>query len=547
MPSPTKVNKLVEKLAQLQMLESLIPFDQVDPKHKGLKLVRRTKSDVFEITSYVNVVCAYAEITSLFYTYRHSQNYQDMKSFFQHDSINGSIPNFVEEKQVLIRRSAFVDGNDRYEWRFAERYIPNQKDRILIITIYTLGNSHKHVITDIIATYTIREVSDIIHTNGDKTYNVMFTGRLINAKENLSKPSQEHLIRLATDIGLIPDIILKRRILNQQQIDLSKYKPLNSRCTNCLELLTIKRFKYLFSDPKAMCVLCGFNICKKCIIEKPYSSFNVGLPIMICRNCLSRVQFCNFSNIDQETDFNKIICDPDGYDAGKNAFNYLMSRSESFKYVISLILSKDIELTDTAWIRDLADYLTDHPSLDQCLVSTIGDPKAYPLLMLGDDIEGYCPIPNNEQQRLDAVETIDINKWSNNPELLKLCDLVAYDQRDVSMLVIVGSKTDLSVIASNNPATIATYPRRISFCQYVLMEGAPLLISNPESDMRFCRLSCVKENMIRTYFGVPVFHQGHIIGTLCIMSPIVRHISRSQYSLMLKLADVVSKMYKIDD
>ena len=70
------------------------------------------------------------------------------------------------------------------------------------------------------------------------------------------------------------------------------------------------------------------------------------------------------------------------------------------------------------------------------------------------------------------------------------------------------------------PSPVASEARQTplthSFCQHVVIDRAPLVVTDAESDPRVCDNLAVPELGVKAYLGVPLtLPSGHVIGSLC--------------------------------
>ena len=66
-------------------------------------------------------------------------------------------------------------------------------------------------------------------------------------------------------------------------------------------------------------------------------------------------------------------------------------------------------------------------------------------------------------------------------------------------------------------ATTRETPLDLSFCRHTVHVGAPLVIPDTRDDPRVASMASVTEFGVRAYAGVPLFADGHAIGTICVM------------------------------
>ncbi len=70
-----------------------------------------------------------------------------------------------------------------------------------------------------------------------------------------------------------------------------------------------------------------------------------------------------------------------------------------------------------------------------------------------------------------------------------------------------------------------------------------MLLNNPEVDIRYYNLDQVKKHNIKFYFGTPIKSiNNNILGTLCCVDTNVKIVSVSQYTIITKLTNIISKI-----
>lgn len=79
--------------------------------------------------------------------------------------------------------------------------------------------------------------------------------------------------------------------------------------------------------------------------------------------------------------------------------------------------------------------------------------------------------------------------------------------------------------------------REAAFCQYVVLDGNPLVIEDTLEDHRFKHNRLVKEHQIRFYAGVPIItKQNNILGSLCIIDVKPRTLSEDELNKLIDLS-----------
>lgn len=83
-------------------------------------------------------------------------------------------------------------------------------------------------------------------------------------------------------------------------------------------------------------------------------------------------------------------------------------------------------------------------------------------------------------------------------------------------------------------------PLTHSFCQYVVIDKAPLIVTDAENDPRVCDNLAIPDLGVKSYLGVPLtLPSGHVIGSLCAIDTKPREWSGSDLATMSDVAEIV--------
>ncbi|MES2752360.1 MAG: HWE histidine kinase domain-containing protein [Pseudomonadota bacterium] len=98
------------------------------------------------------------------------------------------------------------------------------------------------------------------------------------------------------------------------------------------------------------------------------------------------------------------------------------------------------------------------------------------------------------------------------------------------------SQTGLEGWASEDRQTPLTH----SFCQYVVIDRAPLIITDAKANFRVCDNLAIPDLGVRAYLGVPLtLPSGHVIGSLCAIDTVPHEWSSQDLKLLLDVAEIV--------
>ena len=83
-------------------------------------------------------------------------------------------------------------------------------------------------------------------------------------------------------------------------------------------------------------------------------------------------------------------------------------------------------------------------------------------------------------------------------------------------------------------------PLSHSFCQHVVIEQAPLIVTDAENDPRVCDNLAIPDLGVKAYLGVPLtLPSGHVIGSLCAIDTVPRTWSDEDMNSLGDVADIV--------
>ncbi|MDX1654808.1 MAG: GAF domain-containing protein [Candidatus Competibacteraceae bacterium] len=86
--------------------------------------------------------------------------------------------------------------------------------------------------------------------------------------------------------------------------------------------------------------------------------------------------------------------------------------------------------------------------------------------------------------------------------------------------------------------------RDVSFCQFVVHEGAPFEVVDAAKDHRVPQ-QLVEEYGVRCYLGMPVLANGMVVGSLCVLGDHPHAFSDAERERLQKLAELVSQRLEV--
>ncbi|KAI9910187.1 hypothetical protein PsorP6_010533 [Peronosclerospora sorghi] len=114
----------------------------------------------------------------------------------------------------------------------------------------------------------------------------------------------------------------------------------------------------------------------------------------------------------------------------------------------------------------------------------------------------------------------------------------------IGVVTMIDDERFYAVGDYNLPPEARTLPRDEVLCMHSVYAQKPLVIKNPQRDMRFSKMPCVDNLGVKFYAGFPLRAQsGEVIGNLCAIDAVAHNnISTKDYSTMETLAKLASDL-----
>ena len=157
------------------------------------------------------------------------------------------------------------------------------------------------------------------------------------------------------------------------------------------------------------------------------------------------------------------------------------------------------------------------------------------------------PLPINEEQRLNALESYDIigiEEESNFDDLTMLAAEIC--QTPIALVTILGSEKQWfkSKFGTEHTET----PRELAFCTHTILSGDKVMMVNDmRKDERFFDNPLVTgETNVIFYAGVPLINpDGYALGTICVIDHEAKTLSSSQIRALQILAKQVQHQLEL--
>jgi PAS domain S-box-containing protein len=150
------------------------------------------------------------------------------------------------------------------------------------------------------------------------------------------------------------------------------------------------------------------------------------------------------------------------------------------------------------------------------------------------------PVPENEEQRLAAIDRLGLAEIGPEPRLDKIVRMAAeLMQMPYALVTIVGK--DRQVVKASHMLDLAETPRETAFCSHTILGDEILVVDDAQSDARFRdNPLVVGEPYIRFYAGAPVRANGLNVGALCVIDTAPRELTTLHVRVLADLADLAS-------
>lgn len=147
-------------------------------------------------------------------------------------------------------------------------------------------------------------------------------------------------------------------------------------------------------------------------------------------------------------------------------------------------------------------------------------------------------VPGDEQARLRELEALEILDTPPEPSFDDLAYLAAYICGTKTALVSLVDEERQWFKARVNMKERET-PRDVAFCAHAILDAKkPMVVEDATKDPRFAGNPLVTgRHGVRFYAGAPLLTpEGHALGTLCVLDPAPRKLSKEQLGALRALA-----------
>ena len=152
-----------------------------------------------------------------------------------------------------------------------------------------------------------------------------------------------------------------------------------------------------------------------------------------------------------------------------------------------------------------------------------------------------APIPQNEAERLAALEIAELLDTANETRFDRLTRLVQ-QCLDAEIVLISLVDRERQWFKSRQGLDACETCRNISFCGYAILDDDIFEVTDARADSRFADNPLVTgAPFIRFYAGAPLIFAGQRIGTLCLISSEPRKLTVKERTILREFAAAVEQ------
>lgn len=144
-----------------------------------------------------------------------------------------------------------------------------------------------------------------------------------------------------------------------------------------------------------------------------------------------------------------------------------------------------------------------------------------------------APLPDNENERLASLRKMQLLSTPAEEPFDRITRVAAH-AFNVPIVLISIVDSDRQWFKSSVGIAERQTRREISFCSHVVHSGQLMIVEDATKDTRFADNPMVcSESHVRFYAGRPLRnHEGHVVGTLCLIDRAPRTLSRKELQVL---------------
>ncbi|ETP36971.1 hypothetical protein F442_15186 [Phytophthora nicotianae P10297] len=409
---------------------------------------------------------------------------------------------------------------------------------------------------------------------------------LARRRVTLMNPDARHIMRILTEsLSQFERVIRRRRFGFQSFIYFPKEyaDPLmEKRCLICN-----KTFHFFRRD--FYCQLCGHMVCGDCSeLYEVEARIGETRKNRCCRLCVVRVDACKFDDEDllaalgpiivdtpsdawlpndeetqgwEDNDLMGQLCsdDPEARSQALEQLGKLVAKPSSSSSLETVTSSKSTEKKSQVQhvLSNIESHLNEelakaqlNSSIQTCDVSDRTRDYKYEFdanQVTHEDIP-LAPKPEAQKdaRRVELIKSSGALQSDYDRSALNLIAQVAAKRLGcpIGVVSMIDDEQFHAVGNYNLPSEALHLPRNEVPCMHSVYAEKPLVIKNPQRDMRFSKMPCVDDLGVKFYAGFPLRAPGgEVIGNLCALDGNTHsNISTKDYSTMETLAKLASDL-----
>jgi FixJ family two-component response regulator len=155
------------------------------------------------------------------------------------------------------------------------------------------------------------------------------------------------------------------------------------------------------------------------------------------------------------------------------------------------------------------------------------------------------PVPNNERERVAALESYDIDELSALDTFERLTALItSHFDIDVAFVGLIGAHEERFVACEG--ANWRTMSREDTICTYNILTDEVMIVENVKEDPRFSGVDQLDELDIRSYAGARITdEEGNALGAVCCIHGEPRSYTRAERDDLRRFADEVQEQLSL--
>jgi GAF domain-containing protein len=162
-------------------------------------------------------------------------------------------------------------------------------------------------------------------------------------------------------------------------------------------------------------------------------------------------------------------------------------------------------------------------------------------------VDGNVMAKITTPKRMEVVE--EAEQYMDDPRLVHLTRVVASVVKAPLVLVTLVKNDKQCFLAITDEGDRLegdkSTPIRDSFCRYVVATKNPFEVNEALMDPLVRNSSVVQEKGVRSYLGVPIEHDGEVLGALCALDFQPREWTEREYQQLFEFAALIDNILEV--